>query len=203
MVNFIRFTLMDNSIADISKVNQLKPKKGRLLLAEPFMLDDHFSRSVIFICEHNKDGSYGFIINNQLNLNLDEILPNSSFPSLDVFYGGPVHASNLFYIHQYGEIINDSIKIAENIWTGGDFNQLTEYLDLKIIESHKIKFFLGYSGWSKNQLKEEIKTNSWIISEGIGDKIFSNNKNFWKDILEKKGGRYKAIANFPLNPSDN
>ena len=55
----------------------------------------------------------------------------------------------------------------------------------------------------KNQLKEEIKTNSWIISEGIGDKIFSNNKNFWKDILENKGGRYKAIANFPLNPSDN
>ena len=48
-----------------------------------------------------------------------------------------------------------------------------------------------------------MKTNSWIISEGIGDKIFSNNKNFWKDILEKKGGRYKAIANFPLNPSDN
>ena len=66
------------------------------MLAEPFMLDDHFSRSVIFICEHNKDGSYGFIINNQLNLNLDEILPDSSLPSLNVFYGGPVHASNLF-----------------------------------------------------------------------------------------------------------
>ena len=47
-----------------------------------------------------------------------------------------------FYIHQYGDIINDSIKIAENIWTGGDFNQLTEYLDLKIIDSNKIKFFL-------------------------------------------------------------
>ena len=54
-----------------------------------------------------------------------------------------------------------------------------------------------------DELKEEMKTNSWIISEGIGDKIFSNNNNFWKDILEKKGGRYKAIANFPLNPSDN
>ena len=44
---------MDLSIADIGSVNHLKPKKGRLLLAEPFMVDDHFSRSVIFICEHN------------------------------------------------------------------------------------------------------------------------------------------------------
>ena len=116
MVNFIRFTLMDNSIADISKVNQLKPKKGRLLLAEPFMLDDHFSRSVIFICEHNKDGSYGFIINNQLNLNLDEILPDSSLPSLDVFYGGPVHASNLFYIHHTFNLTPIILKIFSVIY---------------------------------------------------------------------------------------
>ena len=100
---------MDLSIADIGSVNHLKPKKGRLLLAEPFMIDDHFSRSVIFICEHNLDGSYGFIINNELNLKLDEIIPDKGLPALDVFYGGPVHASNLFYIHQFGDIINNSI----------------------------------------------------------------------------------------------
>ena len=70
---------MDLSIADIGSVNHLKPKKGRLLLAEPFMVDDHFSRSVIFICEHNDDGSYGFIINNELNLKLDEIIPEKGY----------------------------------------------------------------------------------------------------------------------------
>ena len=66
---------MDISFANISKLNNLKPKKGRLLLAEPFMNDDHFSRSVIYICEHNKEGSYGFILNNKLNIKLDEIIP--------------------------------------------------------------------------------------------------------------------------------
>ena len=49
------------------------------------MVDDHFSRSVIFICEHNDDGSYGFIINNELNLKLDEIIPEKGLPALDVF----------------------------------------------------------------------------------------------------------------------
>ena len=48
---------MDISFANISKLNNLKPKKGRLLLAEPFMNDDHFSRSVIYMCEHDKTGS--------------------------------------------------------------------------------------------------------------------------------------------------
>ena len=156
---------MDLSIADIGSVNHLKPKKGRLLLAEPFMVDDHFSRSVIFICEHNDDGSYGFIINNELNLKLDEIIPEKGLPALDVFYGGPVHASNLFYIHQFGDTINNSVKITDDIWTGGDFNQLMEFIKLNVIESAKVKFFLGYSGWSKHQLEDEMKTNSWIISE--------------------------------------
>ena len=194
---------MDLSIADIGSVNYLKPKKGRLLLAEPFMIDAHFSRSVIFICEHNLDGSYGFIINNELNLKLDEIIPDKGLPALDVFYGGPVHASNLFYIHQFGDIINNSIKITDGIWTGGDFNQLMEFINLNVIKSNRVKFFLGYSGWSKHQLEDEMKTNSWIISERKKIDVFKNNKDFWKNILENKGGKFKAIANFPLNPSDN
>ena len=40
------------------------------------MQDDHFGRSVILICEHNKEGSYGFILNNKLDVNLEELVPN-------------------------------------------------------------------------------------------------------------------------------
>ena len=67
---------MDLSFKNISRINNLKPKKGRLLLAEPFMEDNHFSRSVIYMCEHNKDGSYGFILNHKLKLQLSEIIPD-------------------------------------------------------------------------------------------------------------------------------
>ena len=77
---------MDISFANISKLNNLKPQKGRLLLAEPFMNDDHFSRSVIYMCEHDKTGSYGFILNNKLNIKLDEIIPNIEIPNINVYY---------------------------------------------------------------------------------------------------------------------
>tara|TARA_Y100000589_G_scaffold202618_1_gene191124 strand:+ start:5792 stop:6376 length:585 start_codon:yes stop_codon:yes gene_type:complete len=194
---------MDISFVDISKSNKLSPKSGRLLLAEPFMLDDHFSRSVIYLCEHNKDGSYGFILNNTLNLKLNDIITDKELPDIDVFYGGPVHATSLFYIHQMGNVINDSLKISENIYTGGDFNQIVEFLNLGILDLNKIKFFLGYSGWSKGQLVSEIKSHSWIVSDIEKENIFENNKDLWRNVLENKGGKYKAIANFPLNPSDN
>ncbi len=194
---------MDISFANISKLNNLKPKKGRLLLAEPFMDDDDFARSVIYMCEHNKTGSYGFILNNNLNIKLDEIIPDIEIPNISVHYGGPVNSSNLFFLHQLGDIIENSVKISDKIWTSGDFNQIIEFINMGILDINKLKFFLGYSGWSNNQLATEFDSNSWIATDVIQENIFSKNEDLWKEVLLNRGGKLKAIANFPINPKDN
>ena len=194
---------MDISFANISKLNNLKPKKGRLLLAEPFMDDNHFARSVIYMCEHNKTGSYGFILNNNLNIKLDEIIPDIEIPNISVHYGGPVNSSNLFFLHQLGDIIENSVKISDKIWTSGDFNQIIEFINMGILDINKLKFFLGYSGWTNNQLATEFDSNSWIATEIIEENIFSKNEDLWKEVLLNRGGKLKAIANFPINPKDN
>ena len=194
---------MDISFANISKLNNLKPKKGRLLLAEPFMDDDDFARSVIFMCEHNKTGSYGFILNNNLNIKLDEIIPDIEIPNISVHYGGPVNSSNLFFLHQLGDIIENSVKISDKIWTSGDFNQIIEFINMGILDINKLKFFLGYSGWTNNQLATEFDSNSWIATDIVEENIFSKNEDLWKEVLLNRGGKLKAIANFPINPKDN
>ena len=194
---------MDISFANISKLNNLKPKKGRLLLAEPFMDDDDFARSVIYMCEHNKTGSYGFILNNNLNIKLDEIIPDIEIPNISVHYGGPVNSSNLFFLHQLGDIIENSVKISDKIWTSGDFNQIIEFINMGILDINKLKFFLGYSGWTNNQLATEFDSNSWIATDVIQENIFSKNEDLWKEVLLNRGGKLKAIANFPINPKDN
>ena len=194
---------MDISFANISKLNNLKPKKGRLLLAEPFMNDDHFSRSVIYMCEHDKTGSYGFILNNKLNIKLDEIIPEIEIPNINVYYGGPVNSSNLFFLHQLGDIIESSVKISDNIWTSGDFNQIIEFINMGILDIKKVKFFLGYAGWTNNQLVTEFDSNSWISIDLQKENIFSKSEDLWKEVLLNRGGKLKAIANFPVNPSDN
>jgi putative transcriptional regulator len=195
--------VVDISFANISKFNNLKPKKGRLLLAEPFMNDDHFSRSVIYMCEHDKTGSYGFILNNKLNIKLDEIVPEIEIPNINVYYGGPVLSSNLFFLHQLGDIIESSVKISDNIWTSGDFNQIIEFINMGILDINKVKFFLGYAGWTINQLVTEFDSNSWIAIDLQKENIFSKNEDLWKEVLLNRGGKLKAIANFPINPSDN
>jgi len=196
--------IMKFPLSDLNKINNLNPQKGNLILAEPFMEDDYFGRSVVFMCEHNKKGSYGFILNNKLEIFLDDIVPEIELKKINIYYGGPVNSTNLFYLHQLGDLIEDSTQISDNIWTSGDFNQIIEFINMGIIDITKIKFFLGYAGWTEGQLATEFKSNSWIALDLINEDIFmTDSDNLWKDILKKRGGKMKAIANFPLNPTDN
>ena len=114
----------------LNKINNLNPQKGNLILAEPFMEDDYFGRSVVFMCEHNKKGSYGFILNNKLEIFLDDIVPEIELKKINIYYGGPVNSTNLFYLHQLGDLIEDSTQISDNIWTSGDFNQIIEFINI-------------------------------------------------------------------------
>ncbi|MFK7773629.1 MAG: YqgE/AlgH family protein, partial [Saprospiraceae bacterium] len=95
--------------------------QGKVLLAEPFMLDTNFKRSVVLICEHKEDGSLGFILNKSLKMKINELI--SGFPDIEsiVYYGGPVQTDTIHYIHNAGHLFEDSQEIAKGIYWGGDF----------------------------------------------------------------------------------
>ena len=188
---------------DISKLNKLKPASGRVLISEPFMDDENFSRSVIYLCEYNEDESYGFILNHILNPSLSELINEIDNKDFSISYGGPVSSDNLFYFHNLGDRINGSKQLSKNLWTGGDFNEIISLINNREISEQNIRFFLGYSGWSKSQLSNEMKSNSWIVSEIEQSSIISIDQNLWQSILSKKGGKYKIVSNFPIDPKSN
>jgi putative transcriptional regulator len=189
---------------DISALNKLDPKKGRLLLAEPFMVDPYFKRSVVLLTDYEEKGILGFILNKQINVKIHDLLKD--FPKFDapVHLGGPVESDSLFYIHTQGEFIEESIKISDHLYWSGNFNQLKKMIKNQEIFPHEIMFFLGYSGWDFKQLEEEIKENSWIISELKSNNISDlKDSDLWKNTLNKMGPKLSALTNFPEDPSFN
>ncbi len=57
-------------------MTHLKPLKGRLLIAEPAILNDSsFNRAIILITEHTDNNSVGFIFNRPLDYTLQDLLP--------------------------------------------------------------------------------------------------------------------------------
>ncbi len=182
-------------------VNQ-EPTKGSLLLAEPLMPDSHFQRAVVLLCEHNDDGSLGIIINRPMEMSLEDIAQDLCIEG-QLFLGGPVDQDNLFFIHTFDEIEN-SLPIKNGLYLGGNFNSIKALAMSGKINSSNCKFFSGYSGWGKFQLKQEIQKGSWVVADSSINDIFSiSNGSLWTDTLKNLGGKYKILANYPTDPKLN
>lgn len=188
----------------ITELNKLNPKKGRLLIAEPFMDDSYFKRSVVLLTEHNENGSFGFMLNKPIDLKISDVMKD--FPPFDapIFMGGPVQPDSLFYIHTQGKFIEGSVKVCDNLYWSGNFDQLKQLIIDQLIFPNEIKFFIGYSGWDYQQLMDEIKDESWIISDVNSNDINElNDVDLWKKTLQKMGSKISLLSNFPEDPSLN
>ncbi|MCO5723365.1 YqgE/AlgH family protein [Robiginitalea marina] len=183
----------------------LKPKKGKLLIAEPSLTGDvSFNRSVVLLAEHNKEGSVGFILNKPLNYSMDDLVEEIRIP-FPVFNGGPVEQDNLYFIHNVPELIPNSIEISDGIYWGGDFEITVTLINTGKISQNEIRFFLGYSGWASFQLDQELDSRSWIVVSNKYESaiIRKSTQAFWREKMMELGGQYLLWSNAPENPSLN
>ena len=186
------------------KSNDLKPSKGKILISEPLLADNYFKRSVVLLAEHNEEGSFGIIMNKPIDNRFNDVV--TDFPDYrgQLFLGGPVSNSSLFFIHTLGQQVENSMKIMDGLYWGGDIEAVRELLLLKQVDTNQIRFCIGYSGWGSNQLEEELQRNSWLVS-GLNAKTLMNTEpdKLWELALRKLGNDYSYWENFPTDPALN
>ncbi|MEO6731498.1 MAG: YqgE/AlgH family protein [Ferruginibacter sp.] len=182
----------------------IQPATGILLIADPFLKDPHFMRTVVFICEHQNEGSFGFVLNKKYDLTLDELITNFEGFPIPVYYGGPVQVDTIHFLHQYPDLIPGGQEVLKGVYWGGDFDMVTQLLKNNEIDLNKIRFFLGYSGWSDGQLMDEMKEKTWLTVTATKKLVFHPSPNdVWKDSLIHLGGDYEMMINFPIDPQLN
>ncbi len=178
--------------------------QGKLLTADPSILGDpYFHRAVVLIVDQNESGYVGFILNKPLGYSLEEAL--ESLPMQDpLYFGGPVEKDNLFFIHDLGEQVPGSVPITEQWYWGGDFEQMTSLLKSPDRPPCFVRFFLGYAGWDRQQLQQELDNGSWMVSDDLSTVLSEENPTaLWRDQMVRKGGNYLLWANTPENPYNN
>ena len=169
---------------------------GTLLLSIPLIDDERFDKTIIVITESSEKEKIGFIINKKTNLKVIDLIKKIKMKSITANYGGPVCPDNLFYFHK-NKSIEKSKKINKKLYFGGNFSQVTEYLNCKLIKSNEIFFCLGYCGWKKGQLENEIKENSWIV---LNEQIDFISKSIdWKRKMIEFDEKYKLWVNSNRN----
>ena len=165
--------------------------KGKLLISSPEIVGDLFDKSIILICEHDANGTMGFIINKPLiDINVGTIWANLGYEeknlrsaSEDVFIGGPLASNAMFVIHSPEYFIDKkTIKVCEEISVTGT-KEITDDIQ-KGQGPRKLLFLLGYSGWAPGQLEDEIMRDSWFVSEKIENLIFGvDYQSKWSEAL--------------------
>lgn len=182
----------------------IKPAAGVLLIAEPFLKDPNFLRTVVFLCEHNTEGSFGYVLNRQYKNTLDKYLPGFDEHKLPVYYGGPVQQDSIHFLHQYPNEIPGGQEVMKGVFWGGNFDALTDVIKSSTFNPNKVRLFIGYSGWEAGQLQEEINEKTWLTVKAINKIIFQNDyEAIWKDSLKLLGSDYEMMANYPTDPQLN
>ncbi|WP_449440423.1 YqgE/AlgH family protein [Pedobacter steynii] len=108
-------------------------------------------------------------------------------------------------MHRCYNKLNDGEEIAKGIYWGGNFEALKILVNNKLIDPSEIKFFIGYSGWGVEQLKDELNGNTWIVSDTYNaDVVFSDDEeDLWREVIINLGPKFAHVSNFPSNPNLN
>jgi putative transcriptional regulator len=182
----------------------IHPGPGILLIADPFLKDPNFMRTVVFLCEHQEEGTFGFVLNRPYDYTLDELVNSAGDLKLPVFYGGPVQMDTIHFLHKYPEEIPGGTEVLKGIYWGGDFETAIGLIKSGQVDTDNIRFYIGYSGWGTGQLDDELKEKSWLTAKANQELVFHQEINqIWKDAIRLLGGDYEIMINFPIDPQLN
>ncbi|MDE6391075.1 MAG: YqgE/AlgH family protein, partial [Duncaniella sp.] len=139
------------------------PAVGKLLVAEPFLREDHFNHAVISIIDYEPGTeAMGVVLNNPSATMLHELIDNEGLPEdIRVYHGGPVGSDRLYFMHTLCYIIPETRPVGPDLWRGGDFDAVFQLIRDGYNPEGQVRFFLGYSGWEPGQLEEELGRNVW------------------------------------------
>lgn len=178
--------------------------RGRLLVATPVIDGGPFWRSVVYVLDHDDDGTLGVIVNRPLNAHVSDVLPTWSDVVTEpdqLFDGGPVGPDAALAL----AVVHDGV--APTGWR--QMSDRVGLVDLdgpvpELGEFAAIRVFAGYAGWSAGQLDDEIAEGSWFIVDATdADLASADPENLWHDVLRRQPDQLRLLATYPSDPDLN
>ena len=147
------------------------------LIAMPAMADPHFAHTLTYVCEHNKGGALGIVVNKPIDMTLSALFEQIDVPLADdvlrvapVHFGGPVQVDRGFVLHRPLGNWQSTLAISDDLGltTSKDVLEAVGRGD----GPRDVLVSLGYAGWSAGQLEHELGQNAWLTVEADADLLF-------------------------------
>ena len=177
---------------------KIEKLKNYFLVAMPNLNDSIFKKSIVLLCEHNKEGSMGLIINKPMKAKEDQkTLINSFFNDsllkTKLYFGGPVNLNTCFILHDSDYKTKETMKISKELSLTSNKKIVN---DLKKGQGpNTFRLNIGYAGWSRGQLEEEIKNGDWLLTPASSKFIFNvPHQKMWESSTNNFGLNIKDIC---------
>lgn len=183
------------------------PHMGSLLISEPLIEDKYFSRSAILVLDEPEGGGhFGLILNKPTEMTLKDLMPEwEEGVKVPIFCGGPVDLQRMFLLHTLGETLGSNTEILPGLYVGADLDKIIDYIEDGGEVDGKLRFFLGYCGWSPGQLAAEINGRTWAVnalpqSENL---LLGEGNTYWSREVKDLGEDCRSWLIVPTDPSLN
>jgi putative transcriptional regulator len=177
---------------------EFRSLKGQLLLDSGQLRGSFFHRSVVLICHHDAEGAFGLVLTQPTENKVGDVLVADLPDHLKeqtLYIGGPVQTNALTYLHT-DSFLPDA-NVIPNLSMGHSLDDLQEISD-SFSPTRQIRCFAGYAGWTGGQLEGEMERKAWLHYPASIEIAFSGDpKNLWRQILQKKGWKYRLLAEGP------
>lgn len=168
---------------------------NHLLIATPDAEDNIFTQGVVYICQHDKEGAMGILLNQPLwQFKFKEVLAQMKIEVKDptaedtiLFAGGPVQPDHGFVIHSPVGKWKTSLNVTPTVAVTTSKDILAALAEGNAAPEKAI-FALGYAGWEPEQLEKEVMENQWFVLPASEELLFSSNpEQLWKTALASSG----------------
>ena len=172
---------------------------GILLVAPPVLDDPNFFRSVVIVCVHDDEGSFGLVLNEPVQGEIT-LGPDPGAPDVPIASGGPVEPQTAHMLHRVPGI-EGAEEVLDGLYWGGSITEIGEALREGRATLPDVRFFAGYAGWTAGQLAEEVERGDWLLHPARPAHLFSTAPTeLWRTVLREMGPPHAYLVHFPSDP---
>ncbi|MEJ1974530.1 MAG: YqgE/AlgH family protein [Lacunisphaera sp.] len=121
----------------------------------------------------------------------------SPLAGVPLYYGGPVEPEQLIIVTWHWIPAEQAFQLH----FGVEVEKATAMMGLPGVT---MRAFLGYAGWSKGQLENEMQHDTWLLTPVEGDWLIKHDGvPLWRSLISHLKPELKVLADAPDDPTVN
>jgi putative AlgH/UPF0301 family transcriptional regulator len=161
---------------------------GKLLVASRGLADPNFAKTVVLLVHYDAESVVGLILNRRTDVPLSRVLEGlkaAKDRSDRVYLGGPVETPAVFALLRSPAKPEGSEHIFDGVYLIST-QTLFEKTFLSRPDPGIFHVYLGYSGWTKDQLRKEVELGAWFIFPADASTVFNSDPDsLWPQMIRK------------------